>query len=73
MSQKKVTAVVGKDGKMAVSFNGFSENACYDEAEKIKSVLRSLGVDIDVQSIIPNDESAEQIKSTKGVLNEQKH
>lgn len=71
MAEKKVTVIVQKDGKMAMSFDGFPGNSCYDEARKIQAHLKSLGVEVDCESLIPkkNTESSQ----VEGVQNEQKH
>lgn len=55
MSEKKVTAIVGKDGKMAMSFEGFTGNSCYGEAEKIRARLKALGIDVSCENIIPKE------------------
>lgn len=72
MEGRKVTVVVSNDGKIAMSFNGFTGNSCYDEAEKIKSYLATFGISVDCENIIPHEETTEH-NQTCGVKNELKH
>ena len=46
MTEKKITAVVGTDGKIAMSFKGFRGKSCYDEAREIRVRLSELGIDV---------------------------
>ena len=72
MAEKKVTVIVGKDGKMAMSFGGFSGNSCFDEARKIQARLKSLGVMIDCEGVITTDQDVLDVLSG-GIKNEFKH
>lgn len=69
MAEKKVTVIVGKDGKMAMSFDGFEGNCCYDEARRIQAQLKLLGIEVDCESLIPKENDKREI----WVPNELKH
>lgn len=69
MSEKKVTVIVDKNGKMAMSFEGFEGSSCYDEARRIQTHLKSLGIEVDCESLIPK----ESVERVVGVPNELKH
>ena len=69
MAEKKVTIVVGKDGKMAMSFDGFSGNSCYDEARKIQAHLKSLGIEVDCESLIPKENSEINTEVSNAIRN----
>ena len=53
MLDKKITVVVSKDGKLAMSFDGFQGKSCYDEAEKIRARLSALGIDVNCEKSFP--------------------
>ncbi len=38
-----------------MSFNGFNGNSCYEEAERIRVRLRTLGIDVSCENIIPKE------------------
>lgn len=68
---KGVKAIINNKGEVAISFEGFDGDSCYDEAGKIKARLQYLGVAIEVGSIIPHDEIREHIElKTGGAINE---
>ena len=69
MAEKKVTVVVGKDGKMAMSFDGFEGKSCYDEAKKIQARLKSLGVEVDCESLIPKENTEVTPKVPNAIRN----
>ncbi len=50
---KKITVVIGKNGKMLVDYSGYSGDECFEEAKKLKAHLKALGLELE-------DEAAER-------------
>ncbi len=41
---RQVDVEVGRNGQVKVEFSGFEGEICYDEAESLRKILRSLGL-----------------------------
>ena len=52
----KIAAIVRKDGTIDVTYSGFVGTKCLVEAEKLARQLKKLGVDLDVQKVVPTEE-----------------
>ena len=49
----KVRVVVKNEGKVEIDWEGFKGDACYLEAQKLYSLLKGMGVDVEVKQITP--------------------
>lgn len=54
---KGIEVIVDEDGKVTIKYTGFVGDACYHEARKLYQQLKSLGVDVEVQQIVPTQEA----------------
>ena len=61
----KIAAIVRKDGSIDMIYSGFVGKACLVEAEKLAKQLKKLGVDLDVQKVVPSTEMNATSTSTK--------
>lgn len=54
--------IIGIDdkGKISTDFDGFAGPSCFEEARKLASRLKELGVDINVQNLQPKQDSKAQ-------------
>lgn len=49
MNKKKIIIDIDQTGKTEIQFQGFKGRLCFDEAEKIYTSLRKMGIDIEVK------------------------
>lgn len=54
---KKVKIAIDEELNLGMDFDGYSGPLCFEEAEKIKEILKGLGVEVDVKEIRPKTES----------------
>jgi len=50
---KTVEIIVKPDGSVKVTYEGFQGQACFQEARRIYAQLRRLGVDVEVEKVLP--------------------
>ncbi|MEM1554350.1 MAG: hypothetical protein QXU09_03815 [Thermoproteota archaeon] len=53
---RRVTIEVTEDGKLRVLYQGFKGEACFEEAKKLLALLKSSGVDVDVEKVEKTEE-----------------
>ena len=63
---RRVDVEVGRSGQVKIEFSGFEGDLCYEEAESIGKILRSLGLKAGRVSITPNTPS--EIEAEVGVV-----
>ncbi len=60
---EKVTVLVNKTGEIETVFSGFEGDLCFDEADRIKGLLRNLGIKTNCVAVVRNEENKEQAGS----------
>ncbi|MGD0328973.1 MAG: hypothetical protein ABSB40_00835 [Nitrososphaeria archaeon] len=65
---KNIAATVNKDGTIQMTYSGFSGKTCLAEAEKLAKQLAKLGVDLDVQKVVPTTEMNATSTLTKATV-----
>lgn len=54
---KRILIGIDNEGNITTDFTGFAGPTCFEEAQKLASHLKELGVDIDVQNLQPRQDS----------------
>ncbi|HEY3314268.1 MAG TPA: hypothetical protein VGL40_03165 [Bacillota bacterium] len=52
---KKIEVVINPEGKLETNFIGFAGEECFDEAERLRGVLKALGLLIDPIEVVRKD------------------
>jgi len=53
---RRVTIEVDENGRLKILYSGFRGEACFEEAKKLLAMLRSSGVDVDVEKVEKTEE-----------------
>lgn len=48
-----IDAIIDANGKIIIKFNGFVGDSCYGTGKEILAELKALGVEIEIEEIIP--------------------
>ncbi len=54
------TIKIRKDGKVEIEWEGYHDETCYHNAEKLYELLKKRGVNVEVKKITPKMELAEE-------------
>lgn len=61
---KQITVEIAEDGTATVKYSGFTGELCHVEDKKLVQLLKSLGIDMKVESQIPTQEAFTAVKQT---------
>jgi hypothetical protein len=53
---REIRIEVDRNGRIKILYNGFAGNECFGEAQKLYTILKSKGVDVTVEQVIPTQE-----------------
>jgi type 1 glutamine amidotransferase len=59
---REVWVEVGADGRVRVLYRGFKGDECFREAQRIYEALRSQGVEVTVEQVVPTQEYYQEQK-----------
>ena len=48
---KTIKIIIDEGGQLTTDFNGFEGEECFEEAAQLKTLLASLGVEIDIRGM----------------------
>ncbi len=53
---RKVIIEIDENGKLKILYRGFKGQACFEETKKLITLLKSSGIDVDIEKIEKTDE-----------------
>lgn len=62
MSEKTVKAIISNSGKIYFDYNGYEGNECFEQADKIKAKLASIGIKSHTVFVDPKKTETETVQ-----------
>lgn len=62
---KSIDIMVNEEGKVKVDFGGFAGKGCYIEAGKLIEMLKSNGIEVDIENVV--DKGGEYVQETQKI------
>jgi type 1 glutamine amidotransferase len=53
---KEIRIEIDSNGKVKILYSGFQGDACFEEAKKLYNLLKSKGVQVSLEQVVPTQE-----------------
>ena len=57
VKMREIEVVINEDGSVKILYKGFRGGACFEEAKKLYQQLKSLGVNVKIEQVVPTQEA----------------